>query len=332
MLIMEIMPQVLSSYANQIDDLGFLITILVGIGFVIAQGVLFYSILFFRAKKGLKADYILGDKWSQLKWVMLPVFFVVVGDLFIDLKTTSVWQAIKQELPETDFQVRIIGQQYSWSFITPGLDGKFGTEDDLSTIGELHIPVNKKVVFFLDAKDVVHSFSIPVLRIKQDALPGRTIKGWFDALAVGKYDIMCTQICGTGHSQMQGSLVVHEAADYEAWVASAAAAAGGPAGASDAVKLGMKVFTEKACVACHSNDGSPRVGPSFLDLFGKKEMVLTKGKEREITVDEAYLTSSIKNPKQDIVKGFPPAMPEQSTLKDDEIAQLVEYIKSLKRK
>jgi cytochrome c oxidase subunit 2 len=328
---MEIMPKVLSSYANQIDDLGFLITVLVGIGFFLAQGVLFYSIFKFRAKKGEKAAYILGDRWGQLKWVFIPVFFVVVGDFFVDLKTTSVWALIKQELPETDFQVRIIGSQYSWNFITPGLDGKFGTSDDISTVGELHVPVNKKIVFFLEAKDVVHSFSVPVLRLKQDALPGRTIKGWFDVLESGKYDIMCTQICGTGHSQMQALLVVQDPADYEAWVKNAAAAAGGSADASDAAKLGMKMYNEKGCVACHSNDGSPRVGPSFLDLFGRKEAVLTDGKEREITADEAYLISSIKNPNEDIVKGFPPAMPDQSTLKDEEIAQLVEYIKSLKR-
>jgi cytochrome c oxidase subunit 2 len=329
---MEIMPKVLSSFANQIDDLGFLITVLVGIGFLIAQGVLLYSVLFYRAKKGQKAAYILGDKWAQLKWVLIPVILVFIGDIFVDIKTTSVWNSIKIDIPETDFQVRIIGQQYFWTFITPGADSKLGTEDDISTDGELHIPVNKKVAFFLDAKEVLHSFFIPALRLKQDALPGRTIKGWFDALEMGKYDIMCAEICGTGHSQMNATLFVHNQSGYESWMGSAASAASASGDLSEDAKAGMKLYNEKGCVACHSLDGGPRVGPSFQEIFGRKETVLTGGNEHEITVDEAYLTNSIKNPSQDIAKGFPPAMPDQSALKPEEVTQLVEFLKSLKRK
>jgi cytochrome c oxidase subunit 2 len=92
---------------------------------------------------------------------------------------------------------------------------------------------------------------------------------------------------------------------------------------------GYKLYQGKGCVACHSTDGSPRVGPTFKGLFGKKEEVITAGKEQTVAVDEAFIRDYIKDPNVIIVKGYPPVMPKIS-LTDEELNALVDYIKSLK--
>jgi cytochrome c oxidase subunit 2 len=100
----------------------------------------------------------------------------------------------------------------------PGPDGKFGTQDDLELENMLHVPVDKVVRVILTSKDVIHSFFVPVLRLKQDTLPGRKIDAWFEATKPGTYEIPCAELCGFGHSGMLGYLIVHTNEDYEAWV------------------------------------------------------------------------------------------------------------------
>jgi len=100
----------------------------------------------------------------------------------------------------------------------PGPDGQFNTEDDLQLENDLHIPVGKVVRVILKSKDVIHSFFLPHLRLKQDCVPGREIVAWFEATKPGRYEIPCAELCGFGHSGMKGFLTVHSAEDYEAWV------------------------------------------------------------------------------------------------------------------
>jgi cytochrome c oxidase subunit II len=126
--------------------------------------------------------------------------------------------------------VRVIGQQWAWSFQQPGPDGVFDTTDDIRTVGELHVVVDTTYQFELMSRDVVHSFAVPAFRLKQDALPGRVINGWFRPSRVGTYDIQCTQMCGIGHALMAGRIVVETPQQHAAWLlrntspASAAAA------------------------------------------------------------------------------------------------------------
>ena len=100
----------------------------------------------------------------------------------------------------------------------PGPDGQLGTDDDLTLENQLHVPVNKVVHVKLTSEDVIHSFFLPNMRVKQDALPGRTIDVWFDATKVGKYEIPCAELCGFGHSGMLGYLNVHTDDAYAKWV------------------------------------------------------------------------------------------------------------------
>jgi cytochrome c oxidase subunit 2 len=115
------------------------------------------------------------------------------------------------------FIVQVTAKQFNWTFTYPGPDGIFGTADDLALENELHVPVNKIVRVSLRAEDVIHSFFLPNLRLKQDAVPGREIPAWFEATKTGRYEIPCAELCGFGHSGMLGYLTVHSVDDYQKW-------------------------------------------------------------------------------------------------------------------
>jgi cytochrome c oxidase subunit 2 len=114
--------------------------------------------------------------------------------------------------------VRIFSQQWAWSFQEPGPDGILDTADDIRTVGDLHVKVNTVYHFELQSRDVLHSFSVPTFRLKQDAVPGRTIVGWFKATRAGTFDIQCTQMCGMGHGLMAAHIVVETPQEHAAWM------------------------------------------------------------------------------------------------------------------
>ena len=138
----------------------------------------------------------------------------------------------------------MVAEQFAWNIHYPGADGVFGTTrldlvdaefnplgldrddpyavDDITTINQLHIPVNKPVLIQLSSKDVIHSFALPVMRVKQDAVPGMEIPVWFVPIKIGNWEIACAQLCGLGHYRMRGFLTVESAEDYEAWLAAEA--------------------------------------------------------------------------------------------------------------
>jgi cytochrome c oxidase subunit 2 len=121
-------------------------------------------------------------------------------------------------MPPYEIQVQVTGKQFNWEILYPGPDGEFGTQDDLELENMLHVPADKVVRVILTSKDVIHSFFVPVLRLKQDTLPGRKIDAWFEATKPGRYEMPCAEMCGFGHSGMLGYLIVHTHEDYEAWV------------------------------------------------------------------------------------------------------------------
>ena len=212
--------EALSTYAADIDDLVLLISVIVGFWFIICEVLFFFFIVKFRAKDGRRAEYITGEEKSDKRWITLPHMLVLVCDLFILVGAVRVWYDIKQDLPEPYATVRVIGQQWAWSFVQPGPDGKIDTPDDIKTVDEMHVEVDKLYHFKLEARDVLHSFSVPVFRLKQDAIPGRIITGWFEAIKTGEYDIQCAEICGIGHGLMAGRIIVESAEQHASWVSS----------------------------------------------------------------------------------------------------------------
>ena len=214
-----------SSYAADIDGLFWLVTALIGFWFIVAQGIVIYFALKYRRKEGVKAAYITGKTWRELSWVFIPVVLVVMCDGWIDVATASVWHSVKETLPTADHKVGVMGQQWAWTFRHEGPDRKLGTPDDIVTVDDLHVVVNKVIHVDLQSKDVLHSFSIPVMRFKQDTIPGRSITGWFKPTVPGVYDVQCAEICGLGHGYMAARITVQTQADYEAWMKAVAAGA-----------------------------------------------------------------------------------------------------------
>jgi cytochrome c oxidase subunit 2 len=230
-----------STYAHSIDHLFILIGVVVGFWLIAAEGMMFLLIFKFRAKDGRPTQYITGEEPHLKRWISIPHYLIIVCDIVILAGAITVWYQIKQVMPPQDAGaiVRVIGQQWAWSFQQPGPDGVLDTADDIRTVGEMHVAVNTTYHFELQSRDVVHSFAIPAFRLKQDALPGRTISGWFRPNRVGEYDIQCTQMCGIGHAMMAGRIIVETPKEHAAWLLrnSNPAVAGGqqssPASATD---------------------------------------------------------------------------------------------------
>jgi cytochrome c oxidase subunit 2 len=131
------------------------------------------------------------------------------------------WADIKfrSSAPKVPPLAEITGRQFQWMMRYPGPDAKLNTSDDLFTVNDLHFVKNRPVLIYLKSSDVLHSFFLPQMRIKQDAVPGMTIPVWFDADTSGQYDLVCAELCGWGHYKMRGRVTVHDTeAEFQRWV------------------------------------------------------------------------------------------------------------------
>jgi cytochrome c oxidase subunit 2 len=207
-----------STYAADIDLLFDVITLLVGIPFLIASYLFFSFIFRFKAKSGKKALYITGTEHQYMKWIHRAHIPILSFDVIIVVMAVNVWFDVKQNLPEASATVRVIAQQWAWTFVHPGPDNVLDTADDITTINELHVATNTLYHYKLEAKDVLHNFSVPVFRLKQDAIPGRIITGWFEPTITGEYDIQCAEICGIGHGLMPARIFIESNEQHAAWV------------------------------------------------------------------------------------------------------------------
>jgi cytochrome c oxidase subunit 2 len=250
-----------------------------------------------------------GNLWLEIVWIVLPTLLVLA----------MFWYGWKEYLvlrtvPKGALQVTATARMWSWNFRYGG--GR--------TSSKLYVPVGRPVRVELVSQDVIHGFFLPAFRVKRDVVPGMTNYAWFVASKPGSYDLFCSQYCGTGHSAMITTVEALPEAEFALWLTQGA-------GGIAAAKIdGRKLAEGKGCLGCHSLDGSPGVGPSFKGIMGRSVVVLTKGAERTITVDDAYLRRSIVDPPADLVKGFPPIMPAFGDLKKDEIEALIEFIITVK--
>jgi cytochrome c oxidase subunit 2 len=208
-----------STYAGDIDFLFDLIFWIVAFWFVLSEGAFFWLIFRFRKKDGEPAQYITGEQKSEKKWITYPHLAVLVFDVVIVVGAVKVWYDVKQYLPPAEQTVRVIGQQWAWTFVHPGPDGELDTGDDIRKVNELHVQTDTVYHYKLEATDVLHNFSVPVFRLKQDAIPGRIITGWFEPIQTGEWDIQCAEICGIGHGLMGARIHIESRADHAAWMA-----------------------------------------------------------------------------------------------------------------
>jgi cytochrome c oxidase subunit 2 len=232
------LPPDISVHGAGIDHLIIVLHIFMALLFVGWGAFFIYCLVRFRKREGHVATY--GENKSKLpKYLEIGValfeVFLLVGLSF------PIWSRYKNQPPAADqsLVVRVIAQQFAWNIHYPGKDGQFGrtdvklvsggnpvgldlsdtaARDDIVTVNQLHIPVHKPVIVHLSSVDVIHSFNVPVLRVKQDMIPGMSIPVWFEATRTGQFDIACAQLCGNGHSLMRGYLTVDTPESFDAWM------------------------------------------------------------------------------------------------------------------
>jgi cytochrome c oxidase subunit 2 len=207
-------PHDISTFGPRVDFLFiviFWITVITWALVMIAMVVFMFQ---YRHRPGRKATYIEGNPRLEVFWTAATTVILVV----LALMSRSTWADIKENGPAGEVFYKVAGKQFNWEITYPGPDGKIGTADDYVIDNDLHVPVNKVVRIDLEAKDVIHSFFVPAMRLKQDAVPGRKINVWFEAIETGQWEIPCAELCGFGHSGMKGTLFVQSEADYNAWL------------------------------------------------------------------------------------------------------------------
>jgi len=232
------LPVAASAHAGEIDNMLVLVHWLMLVLFV-GWGLFFVYVLFrFRRGASPKADYA-GAHGKLSKG--LEIAIVIIEMVLLIVYAIPAW-ARRVTFPEESQAtvVRVVGEQFAWNVQYPGRDGKFGrtdiklisaenplgldrtdpnAKDDLTTINQLNLPVDRPVLVHLSTKDVIHSFGLYEMRVKQDAIPGLSIPVWFTPTRVGEYEITCSQLCGLGHFRMRGFVTIQTAADFQKWIA-----------------------------------------------------------------------------------------------------------------
>jgi len=320
------LPEQASDYARQVDSLHYFVIIMTMIGaFGVFAATLYFVVKYRRKSDDDKTPFVHPTAMHEAVFVGAPLA------LFLLWFAIGFPQFIQLTLPPQDaMDVYVQGKKWMWKFAYPG---------GPNSVDTLRVPANRPVRLLITSRDVIHSFYVPALRIKMDALPGRYTQIWFNSNLPGRYEIFCTEFCGTGHSAMLGELIVMPEAEYDAWIADQrrfdlASAQDSMPGAgrsllgSNIVEEGRRVSAEQGCLKCHSVDGSRHIGPTWVDLYQRNQK-LKDGKS--VVADEGYLTKSMMDPAAQIVDGYQNVMPTyQGKMSPPEVAAVVEYIKSLR--
>ena len=231
-------PVEASAHAAQIDKMTILTHWLMAILFIGWGAYFIFALIRFRAGANPKASYegVKSHLASYVEWAVAGIELVLIVVFAIPAWASRV-ESFPQESQAT--VVRVVAEQFSWNTHYPGGDGQFGrvdpklmsadnplgidrtdpaAKDDIATINQLVLPVNKPVIVHLTSKDVIHSFSLIQMRVKQDAIPGETIPVWFTPIVTGDWEINCSQLCGLGHYRMRGAYSIKSQADYDTWM------------------------------------------------------------------------------------------------------------------
>lgn len=259
-----------------------------------------------------KGDRDIGDQSGhsnalEIGWSVVPLA-VVMGCFLVGFRGFMAASVA----PAGAYEIRATAQKWSWTFDYP--NGK-------SSPGELVVPAGRPIKMIMSSKDVLHSFYIPIFRVKQDVIPGSYSSVWFEAVEPGETTLECTEYCGKDHSGMLANVKVLPEEKFNEWMS-----ANEFAGMS-AAEVGQKLYTKYTCNTCHSLDGSKVVGPTFKGIWGRTEQFADGS---STAVDENYVKESILNPTAKVVAGYPPVMPSfKGQLKDEQIDALIAYMKTL---
>lgn len=317
------MPKAVNKAADASDLMFYSVLGLSAFFFFAIAAAVVYFVIKYRHRPGHKAEPSAAHNDAlEITWTVIPTIICVF--LF--------WYGWRSYIhvvtpPQKAVEINVIAWRWNWQF----------THSNGVTDSDLHVPVNTPVRLVMTSKDVLHSFYAPAFRVKQDVLPRRYTYVWFEATKPGTYRLTCAEYCGTSHAQMaclqvdvhtgactrRAVVVVHSPGDYERYLADKQAESSNLPPA----ELGAKLLEKKGCVACHTVDGTARVGPSFFHDFGT-DVKLSDGST--VKMDETYIRESVLSPQAKARPGYPPSMPSfEGQLKEKEIEGIIAYIKSL---
>jgi cytochrome c oxidase subunit II len=326
------MPPAATEIAESVDSLYAFLLISSLISFIILMGGLAYFVNKYRRRgDNDKTAYITHDHtlefvWSFVPFVIFMICFAWGTKVYLDMR----------EVPKDGMEIHVVAKKWDWEFIYKnGLKITSDVDDKGQRIPPtMKVPLNKPVRLIMtstkvnpdDRRDraVLHSFFVPAFRVKQDIVPGKYTQMSFTPTKKGKFWVFCTEYCGTGHSSMLGLVEVIDEQEFNDWVIGDSS---GPKELSLADR-GKQIYAQRACIGCHSLDGSKMTGPTWKGIYGAKREFAdgTSG-----TADEDYLKESILEPNAKIVKGYAPnQMPSyQGQLDDEDITAVIEFIKTL---
>jgi cytochrome c oxidase subunit 2 len=219
------LPKNVNEYGDVIDNLFMFILYLTGVIFLGTGVAMFWFLWKYNASNNTEAvKYTHGSHALEVVWSILPAITL----LFIAIYQMNAWADAKMRRPtmvNADGEevnvppiARVTGRQFEWRIQYAGTDGVLDTKDDIFTVNELHLPAFEEVVLQIQSEDVLHSFFLPNLRVKQDIVPGLDQYSWFKATEVGKFDIVCAELCGWGHYKMRGEVTFEARDQFEVWL------------------------------------------------------------------------------------------------------------------
>ena len=311
-----LMPVEASTQAADIDWMWNLEVVAMSFLFALIVVPLAYSLVVFRRRKGdtTDAEHMEGNTQLEIAWTIVPLFIVVAYAYLGAINLAATQRADPEAMV-----VKVTGLQWSWTFEYEPVNGLAVISD------ELHVPVGKQVLLRMTSNDVIHSFWVPEFRVKQDLVPGRITELRITPTLEGNYKVRCAELCGTSHYSMEKPVVVTSQEEFDAWMTDQLALAEEASQTPEG--RGQALVAANGCAACHSINGSPGIGPTWFGLFGRQE-TLTDGSV--VTVDDAYLHESIKAPQAKIVAGFENQLMPAYDFTDEQIADIIAYIKTLR--
>jgi cytochrome c oxidase subunit 2 len=303
---LQLFPEQASTFAPEVDHLLlFLIAVTVFFTLLIFAAIFYFAIKYRRKSENelpreVHTGYTLEILWSVIPFGITMVMFTWGAAVFFNLARP----------PKDAVPIYVVGKQWMWK-----LEHMEGRRE----INELHIPINRPIRLTMTSEDVIHSFFVPSFRTKQDVVPGKYSTVWFEATKPGKYHLFCAEYCGTKHSGMIGWVYAMEPQEYENWLS-------GGAAEGTLAQNGQKLFESLACNNCHKSDHTGRC-PSLEGVYGSTVHLVGGA---TVKADEAYIRESILNPQAKIVAGYEPVMPTfQGLVTEDQVLQLIEYVRSL---
>ena len=312
--------------SNQIDasnfvhgvDLAFMVILGISLFFLVAITIIMiYFIIRYNSKRNPKATQIEGSTKLEIVWTVIPTILVLVMFYY----GWAGWKPMTKA-PKNSMNVKAIARM--WSFRFEYNNGRIADT--------LYVPQDQAINLELEALDVIHSLYIPAFRVKEDMVPGKNKFMWFIPQKPGTYNLFCAEYCGLNHSYMTTAVKVLTREEYDRWyVEPPKVPTLTDSGEEIPGAKALEIIRKNGCNACHSSDGTKQVGPSYLGSFGKQQVVLTDGKEREVTVDEEYLKKAIYEPNADIVKGYNKGLmlSYKDLISEEELQTIIEYIKML---